>query len=63
LGHGHGQGFNRLILGLADLTALLRFRSGDALLELDGRSHGAMTSAASPAAHGQGFFIAIQIEP
>lgn len=63
LGSGHGQGFNRLFLGLADTAALLRFRSGDALLELDGRSQSAMACVISPAGHAQGFYTAIRIEP
>jgi hypothetical protein len=57
---GHGMGFNRLLLGLADQHALLRFRSGDSLLELDGTGQGAMSSRVAQRAFGAGFLIAVR---
>jgi hypothetical protein len=60
-GSGYGQGFNRMILGLADTRALVRFRSGDSLLELDGRSEGSMPARLVPKAFGNGFLVAAEV--
>lgn len=56
-----GMGFSEITVGVANSNALVRFRSGDHLLELDGRGNGTITTRCVPRAAGQGFVIAVQV--
>ena len=62
-GSGHGLGFSDLTVGVANSNALVRFRSGDHLLELDGRGHGTIGTRCVQRAAGSGFLIAVQVVP
>lgn len=58
---GHGLGFSDLTVGVANSNALVRFRSGDFLLELDGRGSGQISTRCVQRATGRGFLIAVQV--
>ena len=60
-GTGHGRGFSDLTVGVANSNALVRFRSGDSLLELDGRGRGPIATRCVQRAGGRGFLIAVQV--
>lgn len=62
-GSGHGLGFSDLTVGVANSNALIRFRSGDHLLELDGRGEGIIDTRCVQRASGDGFLIAVQVVP
>jgi hypothetical protein len=61
IGTGRGWGFNDLVVGVANANSLIRLRSGDHLLELDGLSGSEICTRLLPRAHGNGFLIAIQV--
>lgn len=56
---GRGHGFRPLFIGLANLNGMLRFRSGDHALLIDGRHPSLMRArtAQKPAIHG--FFVSV----
>ena len=58
---GRGWGFNDLTVGVANANSLIRLRSGDHLLELDGISGNQITARRFQRAHGAGFLIALQV--
>jgi hypothetical protein len=59
---GRGTGFNRLFSGLADANSLLRFRSGDAVLELNGLSDKSrIPSNIAPRCFCSGFLTGIKV--
>jgi hypothetical protein len=58
---GHGFGFSDLTVGVANSNALVRFHSGDFLLELDGRGRGQISTRCVQRATGRGFLIAVQV--
>jgi len=60
-GAGHGHGFSDLTVGVANSNALIRFRSGDHLLELDGRGRGDIITRCVQRAEASGFLIAVQV--
>ena len=59
-GVGRGWGFSEITLGIANQNALVRFRSGDHLLELDG-TRNAMKSRSAQRASGNGLLVAVQV--
>jgi hypothetical protein len=58
---GRGMGFSDLTVGVANANALIRLRSGDYLLKLDGRGQGDITPECVQRAGGRGFLIAVQV--
>lgn len=63
VGVGRGYGFSDLTVGIANSNALIRFRTGDYLLELDGRGSGDIIPRCVQRAIGIGFLIAVQVIP
>lgn len=57
---GRGMGFHDLFLGIANAQSRVRFRSGDHLLDLDGRGLTSPDAKLVQRALGGGFMIAIQ---
>jgi hypothetical protein len=58
---GRGWGFADLTVGIANQNAVVRFRSGDHLLELDGSDHGPLRSRRVQRASGTGFLITTRV--
>lgn len=56
---GRGFGFRPLFVGLANRSAILRFRSGNAALEIDGASPTLMTARISERPVLRGFFVSV----
>ncbi|WP_165190887.1 hypothetical protein [Caulobacter soli] len=56
---GRGFGFRPLFVGLANRRAILRFRSGNAALEIDGASPTLMTARISERPTLRGFFVSV----
>jgi hypothetical protein len=54
---GRGKGFRPIFVGLASLCAILRFRSGDALLEIDGYSRATPLQSLKERAPTAGFHV------
>lgn len=59
---GRGHGFRPLFIGLANLNGMLRFRSGDHALLIDGRQPTLMTARTAQKPNIPGFFISVSCE-
>jgi hypothetical protein len=62
-GTDHGKGFCDLTVGVGNSNALIRFRSGNYLLQLDGRGPGEIVTRCVQRAGGNGFLVAVQVVP
>lgn len=56
---GRGHGFRPLFIGLANLNGMLRFRSGDHALLIDGRHPSLMTARTAQKPAIPGFFVSV----
>jgi hypothetical protein len=59
-GSGHGHGFRPIFIGLTNLRGLLRFRSGDHVLTIDGTSPTLATAQLAQKPQIDGFFGSIR---
>jgi anti-sigma regulatory factor (Ser/Thr protein kinase) len=63
MGSGRGMGFRPLFVGLANLRAQLRFRSGDHALTIDGITPSILSARTSQKAKLRGLFAAVVCVP
>lgn len=56
---GRGQGFNPLFIGLANLEGTLRFRSGDAVMTMQGLAGPTIAPKTGRRANADGFFVSV----
>jgi len=59
---GRGQGFRPLFIGLANLNGVLRFRSGDHALLIDGQNPSLMTARPAQKPRIPGFLVSVSCE-
>ena len=60
---GRGYGFLDLMTGIANSKALIRLRSGDGMLEMDGTGAERIPFHLAQRASGKGFLIAVSVHP
>ncbi len=62
VGIGRGFGFRQVFAGLVNLSGLLRFRSGDHALIMDGRNINLATSQIAAKPYLNGFLVTVRVE-